>query len=276
MFATIPDLNAFRVSSASRLSPPHVFKTLSSKFALSFSTTAHDEIGQDNVALQMIQDFKTETEAIEAFYGRSSFPSPTFLKSQKECSDFVHEHIDTVLFDCDGVLYRTTDACPGASETIHRLILSGKKVLFVTNNAGVNRRQLKEKLSKLLNIDSFTNESMVSSSYSCAQYLKDNLKEGSRVHVIGSAGFCEELESSGFRVSGGPSSDIPSMDREELAEYDFDEHPIDAIAVGHDTDFNFRKLTVACNLFLRNPDALFVATNHDSFDIGKAICACSL
>lgn len=58
------------------------------------------------------------------------------------------------------------------------------------------------------------------------------------------------------------------MDREELETYEFSEGPIDAIVVGHDTEFTFRKLSIANNLLLQNPDALLVATNHDSFDIG--------
>lgn len=159
----------------------------------------------------------------------------------------------------------------------------GKRVLFVTNNAGVNRRELREKLSRLLGLEDFlTIDQMVSSSYSAAQYLKENLMDNNtksktpdpqRVHVIGSSGLCEELVAAGFDVTGGPSlpggeNDPGSMSREELAAYDFDlVHPIDALVVGHDTDMSFRKLCVADNLLLRNPGALFVATNRDNFDV---------
>lgn len=204
---------------------------------------------------------------LDDFYNSCSFDVPTVWRSPEEAATFVEDNIDTVLFDCDGVLYRTLDPCPGAAECIQGLLDKGKKVIFVTNNAAVNRRQLRDKLSKVLGIESLTTEQMVSSSYSCAQYLKSKLEPGSRVHVIGSAGLCEELENTGFSISGGPTSDRSSMTREELAEYSFDEHPIDALAVGHDVDMNFRKLCVADNLLLRNPGALFVATNKDSFDL---------
>lgn len=224
----------------------------------------------DPVTSLMIEESEEETRKVEKLYNRNSTSSRPVIWTEKEASAFVSKEIDTVLFDCDGVLYRTLDPCPGASECINGLLENGKKVLFVTNNAGVNRRQLRQKLAKLLDIDSLTNDQMVSSSYSCAQYLRQHLDEGSRVHVIGSHGFCEELENSGFKISGGPSNDSPSMDREELADYPFEEHPIDAIAVGHDTEFTFRKLSIANNLLLRNPNALFVATNHDSFDLGTS------
>ena len=207
-----------------------------------------------------------------AYYNQvTSFVPPTMWKTNQEASTFVQHHIDTVLFDCDGVLYRTSDTCPGAAECIEQLMTMGKTVLFVTNNAGVNRRELRDKLATILNLPGLlTINQMVSSSYSCAQYLQQHLpsqQRGRRVHVIGSAGLCEEIANHGFVVSGGPSQDLPSMSRPELEAYDFPEHPVDAIAVGHDTAFSFRKLCIANNLLLRNPHALFVATNEDSFDL---------
>ena len=215
----------------------------------------------------MRKDAEMEIEKLELFYKGCSFDTPTFWKTQKEGSSFVDSNIDTVLFDCDGVLYRTLDQCPGASECIQSLMEKGKKVLFVTNNAGVNRRELRDKLMSVLGIDSLTIEQMISSSFSCAQYLQSKLAPGSRVHVIGSAGLCEELANSSFEISGGPSVLPPHMTRQELEAYEFPEHPIDAVAVGHDVAMNFRKLCIADNLLLRNPDALFVATNEDSFDL---------
>jgi len=239
---------------------------------------------------------------------------PIVWKCRTEAATYISENIDTILFDCDGVLYRTSSLCPGASECIQGLLNNNKKVIFVTNNAGVNRRELREKLSTLLQIDSLTIDQMISSSYSSAQYLKQELidfngdgdvdhndndncdsssrkklsapnirtnKRPRRVHVIGSSGLCEELIAAGFDVTACGSSnnnaddnnnsnnnEPGSMSREELADYDFNKyHPIDALVVGHDTDMNFRKLCIADNLLLRNPDALFVATNKDSFDV---------
>lgn len=202
--------------------------------------------------------------------------------SRDEASKFVREEIDTVLFDCDGVLYRTLDLCPGAAECIRTLMEDqSKNVFFVTNNSATNRRQLQDKLSTLLGLEALRTEQMVSSAYCCARYLQlqqqqrdldgDGHKQKPirRVHVIGSIGLCEELTEAGFEVSGGPGmdSDTSSMTRQDLADYPFDEHPIDALVVGHDVAMNFRKLAIADNLLLRNPDAVFVASNEDSFDL---------
>ena len=214
----------------------------------------------------------------------SSFSFPEFWTDDTDgdaqvVANYIGQNIDNILFDCDGVLYRTLDECPGASHCISKLLEMGKTVLFVTNNAGVNRRELRIKLNKLLfNIEEergnennsflLVDDQMVSSSYSSAQYLQKHLQHGSRVHVIGSSGLMEEITSHGFTCSGGPSSSSSSsMTRQELAEYEFPEHPIDAMVVGHDTSFDFRKLSIANNLLLQSPDALFVATNEDSFDL---------
>lgn len=233
-----------------------------SSLSSSFSSSTTNSAATD----EMRNDAEAEVGKLESFYNQCSFDTPSFWKSRLDAADIM-KNIDTVLFDCDGVLYRTLDQCPGASDCIQGLMDSGKKVLFVTNNAGVNRRELRDKLTKVLGIDSLEIDQMVSSSYSCAQYLKSKLSPGSRVHVIGSSGLCEELANNSFEITGGPSTDSPSMTRQELADYEFPDHPIHAVAVGHDVEMNFRKLCVADNLLLRNPDALFVATNEDSFDL---------
>jgi phosphoglycolate/pyridoxal phosphate phosphatase family enzyme len=222
-----------------------------------------------------------ETQRLYNFYNSNDDDTacrPKVWTSRAEAAAFVRDEIDTVMFDCDGVLYRTLDQCPGVAECIRGLLHQNKTTLFVTNNAGVNRRELRDKLVNILQIESLENEQMISSSFSAAQYLKNELiqkKNGTssscrpRVHVIGSNGLCEELSNVGFEITGGPSASwgTPSMTREELEQYDFPEHPIDALVVGHDTAMSFRKLCIADNLLLRNPNALFVATNKDSFDL---------
>ena len=251
-------------------------------------TSTPGQIANGGVTIDPLQEIATaEVEKLSSYYSGADISNPpTLWLSSGEASSYVRDNIDTVLFDCDGVLYRTKSPCPGASDCILKLLEMDKKVLFVTNNAGVNRRELREKLSKILGIESLTTDQMISSSYSSAQYLKrklldqpisDNGRKTNRVHVIGSSGLCEELESAGFDVTGGPSlpeNEDGSMSRDELEEYEFESHdsetslhPIDALVVGHDTDLNFRKLCIADNLLLRNPKALFVATNKDSFDV---------
>jgi len=117
-----------------------------------------------------------------------------------------------------------------------------------------------------------TEDMMISRSYSCAQYLKQTMgTAATTLYVIGSSGLCDELRETGFTVFGGPTPpDEPSsMTRDELAKYDFEQYGsvVDAVVVGHDTDFNFRKLCIANVLLQRNPACKLIATNRDAFDL---------
>lgn len=167
----------------------------------------------------------------------------------------------------------------------------------------MSRTQLCNKLSNLLSCSYLTKDQMICSSYAASQFLKQHLrtnpnhnkndkknekddsttiiKEPYRVHVIGSDGLCAELQSSGFHVTGGQyqqeekegslsSSSLSSMSRDQLASYSFPEHPTDAIVVGLDIAFNYRKLCIANVLLQWNPNCLFVATNKDTYDLAGA------
>lgn len=198
----------------------------------------------------------------------------SLLSTADKVQEYITKDIDTILFDCDGVLYRGTDVIPNAANAIQYLMTKmNKQVLFVTNNAGSSRKQLRDKLSTLLDCPQLTEEQMISSSYSAATYLSQHLVPSSsnnngKVHVIGSEGLCDEIANLGFDVVTIDKNESPSMSREELANYSFpDDERIDAVVVGLDTDFTYRKLCVANVLLQKNPKAILVATNRDAYDL---------
>jgi HAD superfamily hydrolase (TIGR01450 family) len=185
------------------------------------------------------------------------------------------------------------------------MVRQKKQVLFLTNNAGSNRKELRDKLARILNCeDIITEQQIVSSSYSAARFMEKVCQERGvsmkdvNIHVIGTDGLCDEFQRLGAKVTGGSyssSKGIPgeeeegirdaksSMSREELASYSFqmeEERPtagrmgmgsskkgVDAVVVGLDTEFNYRKLCIANVLLQRYPDALLVATNEDAYDL---------
>ena len=206
-------------------------------------------LGSTTSAADIVESMRVESEMeMERVVESVPRDAPTRLIRSKD--QLNHDDITNYLFDCDGVLYRGTDAMPSASSTIKTLIDKGKKVFFVTNNAASSRSELRGKLEKVLRCpNTLTDEMMIGSAYVAAQYLKTKLPTDypnalPRVHVIGTSGLCGEIMSAGFQVTGGHgSTDTPSgMSRDELADYSFPEGPIDALVVGLDNDFNYRKL----------------------------------
>ena len=240
---------------------------------------------QDDVALYTSMDitesirYESEMEmkkVAELFQLNNGAPSPILIDTQDQLASFMSSNeIKNYLFDCDGVLYRGAEPMPSASQTVQSLLNRGKRVFFVTNNAASSRMELKQKLEEVLKCpkDLLQEEMMIGSAYVASKYLRSRLpKENTnaqRVHVIGTGGLCRELRSAGFDITGGPDSkDIPcGMSRDELAEYPFPEGKIDAMVIGLDNDFNYRKLCIATVLLQHNPEAILVATNRDSFDL---------
>jgi len=271
------------------------------------TTTITDTIEQESIAQydELIEHLAYDELVEHTAYDDRPQDSILYLDTPEEVSTYVNnERFSHVLFDCDGVLYRGTDPIPGAARAIRSLMEGGKRCLFVTNNAGIDRRGLREKLRSVLAIEGgdggellLEEEQMVCASYSAGRYLQGVFagRKGAagggdgedhpcspNIHVVGTNGLCDELRSMGFTVSGGPSlsssNEKASMSREELAAYSFVEEEegglggggggvVDAVVVGLDTEFNYRKLCIANVLLQRHPNALLVATNEDAYDL---------
>ena len=56
---------------------------------------------------------------------------------------------DTVLTDCDGVLWSGNNPIAGSVEMIHKFREMGKKVIYVTNNATRSRKEYVKKCHDL-------------------------------------------------------------------------------------------------------------------------------
>ncbi|XP_044513018.1 glycerol-3-phosphate phosphatase [Gracilinanus agilis] len=176
--------------------------------------------------------------------------------------------VDTLLFDCDGVLWRGETAVPGAPEALNALRAQGKRLGFVTNNSSKTREAYAEKLQRLgfggpagpgAGLEVF------GTAYCAALYLRQRLEGGgvpAKAYVLGSPALAAELEAVGIESVGvGPEPLQGVGPGDWLAE------PLDsgvgAVVVGFDPHFSYAKLTKAVR-YLQQPGCLLVGTNMDN------------
>jgi len=177
--------------------------------------------------------------------------------------------VDSVLFDCDGVIWRGDQAVPGAPEVINLLKSSGKKVFFLTNNSTKTRKMYADKMALMgFNV---TQEEVFGTAYCSAMYLKTVCKLQSKVYLIGSNAMKQELETVGIPQAGvGP--DHITGTNSDWANVPLDPE-VKTVLVGFDEHFSYMKLNRAMQ-YLSNPDCLFVGTNTDTrlpLEGGKAV-----
>ena len=167
---------------------------------------------------------------------------------------------DTVLTDCDGVLWVGGEAIKGSPEAITSLRKLGKRVIFVTNN-GMSRKDL---LTRCHNLGFGGNtEDMITSSYLCAHYLKAR-NFSKRVYVFGGKGITEELDAAGIENVGLGPDPMPDQWNLRTAEdiVNAMETNIGCVIVGFHYDLSYMKLLKAVT-YLQNPEVLFIGTNSD-------------
>lgn len=130
-------------------------------------------------------------------------------------------HIDTFIFDADGVLWLGDNVMPGSPKLIDYLISRKKTVIVLTNNATKSRAVYSKKLAKMgyhakldkvcafLEETSMFQHSLVNPSAVAADLLKQKgfgkNGHGKKVYLIGSQGMREEMDELNIEYFGhGP------------------------------------------------------------------------
>jgi len=151
-----------------------------------------------------------------------------------------------VIFDLDGTIYIGNKIVEGVSEVLRNLKDINYEILFITNNSGKTREEIREKLANM-NIETDINR-IYTSAYATGMYLYEN--KINEIFVIGTKSFKKELEKFSLKFV-----------KPENAE---------AVVVGLDTNFSYTD--IAEGLRALESGAKLVASNVDkNFPVGKNI-----
>eukprot|EP00088_Acartia_fossae_P071139 TRINITY_DN9705_c0_g1_i1.p1 TRINITY_DN9705_c0_g1~~TRINITY_DN9705_c0_g1_i1.p1 ORF type:complete len:341 (+),score=80.82 TRINITY_DN9705_c0_g1_i1:31-1053(+) len=170
------------------------------------------------------------------------------------------DSFDTVMTDCDGVLWVGAEAIPGSPQIINRFRALGKRVFYVTNNSTKHRREYKDKVDKL----GFGGdlEDIIGTAYLAASYLEDSgFDKNKKVYIVGSSGITQELDDVGIQyLPIGPDPD----GHRELGNISLElDTEVTAVIAAMDLHISFSKLLKAAS-YLARPNSIFLATNTDA------------
>jgi 4-nitrophenyl phosphatase len=120
--------------------------------------------------------------------------------------------IDGVIFDLDGVLWRTSEPIGDLPAIFSRIHKTKWRFVFATNNATLSVPQYVEKIRNFgVPVEPLQ---VITSGVAAAQYLRKKHPKGGPVYIIGESGLVETLAQSGFYQSENhPLAVISSLDR---------------------------------------------------------------
>jgi len=184
--------------------------------------------------------------------------------SDTEVKDWVNS-FDTVMTDCDGVLWVGAEPIPGSPQMINRFRELGKRVFYVTNNSTKHRREYKTKVDKLGFGGSL--DEIVGTAYLAATYLEQiGFDKSKKVYVVGSTGITQELDDVGIKYLPIGSDTIPEGENWTLETLKFQPISLDpdvaGVIAGFDINISFNKILKGAS-YASRPGAVFVATNTD-------------
>jgi len=184
--------------------------------------------------------------------------NPINLNVKKQAESFL-DRFDYILCDCDGVLWRNSEAVNGVPRVLNKLRALGKKIIFATNNSTKTREEFMNKLRNLGYLAEM-NE-LFPTSYSSAVYLNSIGFEGN-AYIIGCSGISNELAKFGIKSTGVGFEGTPDNWAPGFADIEDYDHDVNAVIVGFDNQISFPKLVKACS-YVKKPDCLFIAANAD-------------
>jgi phosphoglycolate phosphatase len=189
------------------------------------------------------------------------------LLSLEEKKKF-QDSFDTIISDCDGVLYNPNGVIRNAHEAVDKLAKQGKTVYYVTNTTRSQAEMVKHLTG--LGFVNVTEDSIVSAGSQLVKYLQERLTPDKAVYVIGRHALCEELLKHGIQCFGPGKDEMDERMIENIAATEIEiRGDVGAVVIGMDVHFNYLKLLKAF-AYLKNEECLFIAMSlDDTFLTGR-------
>jgi len=163
---------------------------------------------------------------------------------------------DTIVFDCDGVIWRGNHFLPGMVETLKKLVSLGKTVVYCSNNSTKSRKDFVDKFASAG--VPVARSHVYSSSSTIASLLLATPGFDAAAHkvfTIGFTGLREELRERGIQVVDSNDVAPPSLGMAGLSAAAPDP-AVRAVVVGLDPSMTYTKAAYATILLLER-DCLF-------------------
>ncbi len=148
-----------------------------------------------------------------------------------------------IVCDLDGTLYLEGKPVPGAIDFLNRVLESGRKLYYFTNNSSSSRDTYLAKLDKI----GFPceDEYLITSADCADSYLKRN-KLFPEIYLIGNRDLVSDFTKRGYRC---------------MTDTEVKETLPKAVVMGFDTELNYQKLCTGYDLMLT--DIPYIATHAD-------------
>ncbi|XP_074662687.1 glycerol-3-phosphate phosphatase-like [Tubulanus polymorphus] len=187
---------------------------------------------------------------------------PAKFINSTNCRDILAKY-DTILMDCDGVLWHMDQITPipGIRNTMQILVKLDKELIFLSNNSLRSRASFQQRIKDEIGID-VPKKNIFCIPYLIAVYLKEIEPIQGKVYLIGRREMSDELAELGIpHVGVGADSDCIPFEPQDLFKQEL-LPDIGSVVVGFDSHFSYNKLFKAAS-YLSKPNCSFIGTSDN-------------
>ncbi|XP_053204237.1 chronophin-like [Panonychus citri] len=189
------------------------------------------------------------------------------LLNSREGVSSILNNVDTIITDCDGVIWLEKKSIPGANSFFKKMRSMGKRIIFATNNNTKSRESLLTKLNSL-EFEATIDEIMVTTFAAPIALKRIDFK--GKVFCLGTPILRKEIESAGFTVIPPSSDTNENVEDAKLVKMDHIDYElikidpqVGAVVIGMDYGLSNVKMIRACTYVSKVDSKCIICTNTD-------------